>query len=110
MPFKNPEQRREYMRQYMAQYRGGGHKPGKTRCLPAAVCIRTAGDCLSLLEGQVVDLLHDHDLKTTERARAVGYLTGLCLKAVEVADLESRLAKLEADAEDVQHAANLGTR
>jgi hypothetical protein len=108
MPFKDPERRKEYQREYMARYRGGGRKPSSARNPPRDLCIRTANDCLSILENQVLEVLADDSLKSTERARTIGYLAGICLKAVEVSDLEARLARLEADTIEVRDAKAIG--
>jgi hypothetical protein len=63
--------------------------------LPEPVRVQTARDVLELLEEQLNLLRADLGLGTVERARAIGSLAGVALRAVETADLEARLAALE---------------
>ncbi len=76
------------------QRAGGGQTPGQT-LLPLPFRVRTALDVLALLEEQVNAVRDDPDVGTLERARAVGYLAGVALKAVEVADLAGRVEAVE---------------
>jgi len=57
--------------------------------------VQAVRDVLALLEGQIQALLADPTLTTTDRARGVGYLAGLALRAIEAGDLAGRLESLE---------------
>jgi hypothetical protein len=50
---------------------------------------------LALLEEQVGAVRADESLSTVERARTVGYLAGISLKAIETGDLAARLESVE---------------
>lgn len=63
--------------------------------VPDEVRVQTARDVLALLEEQINLLRADLGLGTVERARTLGSLAGVALRAVETADLEARLAALE---------------
>lgn len=96
MPFADPERRREYQRE-RARLRRAGRTDAPARAeLPAPLRIKTARDVLELLAEQIHLLRADLSLGTVERARCLGGLAGVALRAVETADLEARLAALEA--------------
>jgi hypothetical protein len=96
MPFKDPERRRSYQAEYRRQQRAGhGERPGRSS-LPAPFRLQTAREVLALLEEQVNAVRADPAVKTLERARCLGYLAGIALRAVETGELESRLDSLEA--------------
>jgi hypothetical protein len=95
MPYKDPEKRQDYQREYKRMQRaGGGQTPGQT-LLPLPFRLRTARDILALIEKQVNAVRDESEAGTQEKARATGYLAGIALKAVEVADLSSRVEALE---------------
>ena len=96
MPYRDPEQRRAYDREYKRTARsGGGPTPGQTR-VPIPFRLKTAADVLALLEEQVGAVWADESLTTVERARTIGYLAGVSLKAIEAGDLAARLEAVEA--------------
>ena len=96
MPFADPERRREYQRE-RARLRRAGRADAPVKAeLPEPVRIKTARDVLELLAEQINALRADLSLGTVERARCLGGLAGVALRAVETADLEARLAALEA--------------
>ena len=95
MPYRDPEQRRAYDREYKRTARsGGGPTPGQTR-VPIPFRLKTAADVLALLEEQVGAVRADETLTTVERARTIGYLAGISLKAIETGDLAARLESVE---------------
>ncbi len=51
---------------------------------------------MALLEEQVAAVRRDPEVGTVEKARAIGELARLALKAVEAADLAGRVEALEA--------------
>ena len=99
MPIKDPEKRREYNREYQRDYKrvrraGEGKTPGKTD-VPVSFRLKTAQDIVALLEEQVSAVREEKDAGTLEKARVIGYLCGIALRAVEVADLSARVEMLE---------------
>jgi len=57
------------------------------------VQLDTLADVVRLVEGAVGDLLQLEN--SVSRARAVGYLAGIAVKALQVSELEERIARLE---------------
>ena len=95
MPYRDPETRRAYDRDYKRTARaGGGPTPGQT-LVPLPFRLKTAADVLKLLEEQVAAVRDDPETGTLERARCVGYLVGVALKAIEAGDLAARLEAVE---------------
>lgn len=95
MPYKDPEKQRAYKREWMRMRRAGERgTPGGT-LLPLPFRLRTAQDVLALLAEQVEAVRQDPEAETLEKARVIGYLCGIALKAVEVADLSARIEALE---------------
>src|SRR5919107_3699721 len=95
MPYKDPEKRQTYQRDYKRMQRAGsGQTPGQT-LLPTSFRLKTAQDVLALIEEQVNAVREEPEAGTLEKARAVGYLASIALKAVEVADLSGRVEALE---------------
>jgi ribosome modulation factor len=94
MPHKDPEQRRAYQRGYKRMQRAGGQTAGQT-LIPLPVRLKTARDVLALIEEQVNAVRDEPEAGTLEKARAVGYLAGVALKAVEIADLAGRVEAVE---------------
>lgn len=95
MPFKDPEARRDYQRQRARLRRAGKVDAPAKVSLPAPLRIQTARELLSLLEEQLNALRSDAALGTVERARSIGALAGVSLRAIEVAGLEDRVLALE---------------
>jgi len=94
MPYKNPDKQRAYKREWMRMQRAGeSGTPGGT--LPLPFRLQTAQDVVRLLEEQIAAIREEQQAGTLEKARAIGYLAGIALKAVEVAGLEERVAALE---------------
>ena len=96
MPYRDPDKRRAYDRDYKRTARaGGGPTPSQT-LVPLPFRLKTAPDALRLLEEQVAAVRDDPEAGTLERARCVGYLVGVALKAIEAGDLAARLEAVEA--------------
>lgn len=95
MPFADDARRREYMRAYMRMRRAAERKTGVKPVVPAPIRVETAQQILELLAEQINDVRADASVGTVERARAIGYLAGVALRAVEVADLAARVEALE---------------
>ncbi len=95
MPYKDPEKQRDYQREYKRMQRAGSSQtPGQT-LIPMSFWLNTPQDVLALIEEKVNAVREEPEAGTLEKARAVGYLAGIALKAVEVADLSGRVEALE---------------
>lgn len=99
MPYRDPERRRASVREAVRRHRQArrGRKPESKPALPELETLRfeTARDVVLLLSGQVSAVLAEEELRTAERARVVGYLAGVLLRAVEIGDLAERLGAVE---------------
>lgn len=96
MPFADPERRRAYQRERQQLRRAGRSDAPPKVTLPDPIRVQTAKDVLGLLAEQINLLRADLGLGTVERARTLGSLAGVALRAVETADLEARVEALEA--------------
>ncbi len=95
MPYRDPEQRAQYQRDYKRMQRAGGcQTPGQT-LVPLPFRLKTAADVLALLAEQVQAVRDEPEAGTLEKARCIGYLCGVALKAIEAGDLAARLEALE---------------
>ncbi len=74
---------------------GGGRQPCVME-LPSSFHLRTPADVTELLERQILAVAADPAAGTVEKARAIGYLASLSLKAIEIGNLAARLEALEA--------------
>ena len=73
-------------------------RPGAeaTRPVPLPVRLKTAADLLTLLEEQITAVRGATEAGALDRARVVGFLAGIALKALDAGNLEARIAMLEA--------------
>lgn len=95
MPYRDPERRAEYQREYQRLRRAGeSQTPGQTP-VPLPFRLKTASDVLALLEEQVQAVRAEPGAGPLEKARCVGYLAGVALRAIEAGDLAARLEALE---------------
>lgn len=96
MPYKDPEKRRASVREAVRRRQAAEPKP-RTKPLPALTELQyaTARDVLGLLNGQISAVDGDAEAGTLEKARCIGYLASLLLRAIETGDLAERLAALE---------------
>jgi len=94
MPFADADKRREYDADYKRKARAA--EPCPTRLtLPVEFRAKTAADVLALLNEQLDTLRQDTSLGSVERAKAVGYLAGIMLRAIEAGEVAARLEALE---------------
>lgn len=95
MPYKDPEAARAYQRDRKRIERAGG---GTTHVQPVPLPFRlkTAADVIGLIEEQVGAVRAADDATTLEKARAIGFLAGVALRAIEAGDMAARLEALEA--------------
>ena len=99
MPFKDPERRREYHRDYARLRRAGiGGTPSQT---VKPEDIKSAQGMLDILSKHIC-LVDKAKADVFFKARVIGYLVGVGLKLVEVAELAKKIQELE------QHLEQLG--
>ncbi len=106
MGYKDPEKRRAYDRAYKSKQRI--EQKSQTQILPPIQLfnqqnsdfrIKTASDILQLLADTiraVRNFTAENTNEAIQQARAIGYLSGVALKAVETVNLEGRIEALEA--------------
>ena len=102
MPYKDPQQRREYQREWQRQRRAG---VSGGDCTPSRTLnpddVKTAKGMLDVLAETISDV-QAWEGDTLQRARCMGYLVSIGIKAVETAELAERLDDLEAQLEHIQ--------
>ena len=96
MPYKDTEKQKDYQRQYQRNRRAGKPSSITLNRTSAPEEIKTASALLFVLSNLIKEVLDTDKGDVFLRARTAGYLISIGLKAVEVADLEDRLTKLEA--------------
>ena len=97
MPYSNLNKQRDYQRDYARMRRAPVRvcqTPGQTQ-LPAEFRLKTARDVLELIVEQVNAVRAEAEAGTLEKARCLGYLATIALRAVEVAELADRVDALE---------------
>ena len=96
MPFSDPDRARDHQREYRRTRRAGDlcTTPGTTP-VPLPFRLKTAADVLALLEEQVNAVRDDPDAGPLEKARTVGFLAGVALRAIEAGNLAGRIEMLE---------------
>src|SRR5262245_43013564 len=96
MPYADSGRARDYQREYRRTRRAGdGCTTPCTTPVPLPFRLRTAADVLSLLAEQVAAVRADAEAGTLEKARTLGYLATVSLKAIEAGNLAARLEALE---------------
>jgi hypothetical protein len=96
MPYADENRAREYQREYRRIRRSGDDctTPGTTP-LPLPFRLQTAADVLAMIEDQVTAVCDEGDAKPMEKARVIGYLCTIALKAIETGNLAARLEAIE---------------
>jgi hypothetical protein len=96
MPFADAEKARGYQREYRRTRRAGDActTPG-TSPIPVAFRLQTAQDVIDLLQEQVVLVRAAEEAGALEKARTIGFLAGVALKAIEAGNLAARIESLE---------------
>jgi hypothetical protein len=92
MPYADPEKQREYKREWYRMRVAGD--PGTPRNRVTAEDIKNAQGMLDVLAETIAEV-RSSDAPLLARARCIGYLVGVGLRAVEIASLEARLTELE---------------
>ncbi len=98
MPYRDSERQRAAKREWAREARAGerGTRGGTLAPVPAPLRVKTAADVLALLAEQVQAVRVAPEVSTTERARTLGFLASISLRAVEAANLTARLEAVEA--------------
>jgi hypothetical protein len=97
VPCSDRDKARDYQREYRRVRRNGdGCTTPCTTQIPVPFRLKTADDVLALLEEQVVAVRADREAGVLEKARVVGYLAGVSLKAIDAGNLAARIEMLEA--------------
>ncbi len=97
MPYSDPDKARDYQREYRRLRRTGDDcTTPSTTPVPLPFRLKTAADVLELLQEQVEAVRAEQEAGTLEKARVVGYLAGVALKAIEAGNLAARIEALEA--------------
>ncbi len=97
MPYADSEQARTYQREYRRLRRAGDDCTTPcTSPVPLDFRMKTAADVMALLEDQVAAVLDDPESGVLEKARVIGYLATVSLRAIEAGNLAARLETLEA--------------
>ncbi len=95
MPYSDPDRARDYQRDYRRMYRAGdGCTPGSTT-LPPASRLQTAQDVIDLLQEQVEVVRAERNAKPLDKARTIGFLAGIALRAIDAGNLAARIEMLE---------------
>jgi hypothetical protein len=97
MPYSDPDRARDYQREYRRTRRAGElcTTPGTT-LVPLSFRLQTAADVIDLIQEQVAAVRAEQEAGTLEKARTIGYLAGIALKAIEAGNLAARIEMLEA--------------
>jgi hypothetical protein len=97
MPFADASKARDYQREYRRTRRAGDRctTPGTTP-IPLPFRLKTTADVLQLLEEQVEAVRAEPGAGALEKARTIGYLAGITLKAIDAGNLAARIEMLEA--------------
>jgi hypothetical protein len=82
MPHKDPEKKRDYQREYMRLQFGGLSLTPAQVSIPLGFKLNTAQDILDLLAEQI-SAVKNPLAGTLEKARTIGYLASISLRAVE---------------------------
>jgi hypothetical protein len=96
MPYRDPDRSRDYHRQYRRLRRAGESTTPCQTAVPTEFRLRTAADVLAMLEEQVEAVRHDPESTTIEKARTIGFLANVVLRAIEAGNIAARLEALEA--------------
>ena len=96
MPYTDPDKARNYQRDYRRMRRAGEvcTTPGTTQ-VPGEFRLKSAQDVIALLGEQLEAVRDEPEAGVLEKARCIGYLAGIALKAIEAGNMAARLEALE---------------
>jgi len=96
MPYRNQDRARDYQREYRRTRREGDDCTTPcTSPVPLPFRLQTAADVIDLLKEQVAAVRADAAAGTLEKARTIGYLAGVALRAIEAGNVAGRIEMLE---------------
>lgn len=96
MPYRDKKKARDYQREYRRTRRAGDCCTTPcTTPLPMPFRIKTATDVLDLIGQQIAAVQSEPEADTLEKARCIGYLTSVALKAIEAGNMAARIEALE---------------
>ncbi|HVK12937.1 MAG TPA: hypothetical protein VM597_29560 [Gemmataceae bacterium] len=96
MPFSDADHARQYQREYRRTRRSGDARTTPcTAPVPLPFRLQTAQDVIDLLQEQFTLVRAEETAGALEKARAVGFLAGVALRAIEAGNLAARLEALE---------------
>ena len=97
MPYRDPNRAREYFRNYRRTRRSGDACSTPVHpVLSPEFRLATAADVVALIEDQCQAVLDEKEATILEKARCLGYLATVSLKAIEAGNLAARIEELEA--------------
>ena len=97
MPYRDREQARGYQREYRRLRRAGDTCTSPVQpVIPIPVRLRTGDDIVRVLETQVQRVESERHAGTLDKARTIGFLLGVALKAIEAGNVAARIEGLEA--------------
>ena len=91
MPFTDPEPTSSQAR----EYDGNGYRGPGTTQRPAPFRLQTAQNVIDVLQEQVEAVRADVEASAVEKARVIGQLASITLKAIEADNVAARLEALE---------------
>lgn len=95
MPYLDPKRQREYKAQWARkQCQGSTGTPGLAT-IAEAIRLNNSEDVLDLVSHTIGQVQQDPKAGTLEKARVNGFLGGIALKAIKVAELAARVDHLE---------------
>ena len=96
MPYRDSQRARDYQREYRRLRRAGDQSTTScTAQVPVEFRLKTAQDVLRVVEEQVLEVQTDKNVGKIEKARCIGYLAGVALRAIEAGNMASRIEALE---------------
>src|SRR6516162_9533432 len=96
MPYRDCDRARHYQREYRRTRRAGDDCTTPcTTSVPLPFRLQTARDVIDLIEEQVTAVRDEREASTLEKARTIGYLASVALRAIEAGTLAARVEMLE---------------
>jgi hypothetical protein len=90
MPFADPDRAKNHQRQYRREQRAGEGCTGGCTTLPVKFRLQTAQDVIDLLGDQVLAVRAENEAGALEKARVIGYLASIALRAIETGKASER--------------------
>jgi hypothetical protein len=95
MPYSDSHKARDYQRDYRRLQRAAGCTGECTTPVPLAFRLQTAQDVIDLLQEQVEAGRSEKEAGALEKARTIGYLASVALRAIDAGNLAARIEMLE---------------